>query len=163
MNRKPPPKLEQVLALYNYDEDTGLFRHKRGTGRGKTGSIAGSIRKDGAVTLKVDDTIYYGHHLAWLIKYNEWPLRLDHENLNRSDNSIKNLRKANASQNGANHFGWKKKELPRGVSWSKAKEKYIAQIKVNYKGKHLGYFDTVTEATQAYKEAAIQHFGEFAK
>lgn len=42
---------------------------------------------------------------------------------------------------------------PQGVSWHKRDEVYHAQINLNGKRRHLGYFDCPDEAYQAYKIA----------
>ena len=55
----------------------------------------------------------------------------------------------------------------RGVSWSKGRKKWHAQIQTNKSGKreafHLGYFVEVIEAAKAYNAAAKQLFGEKAR
>lgn len=38
----------------------------------------------------------------------------------------------------------------RGVSWHKASNRWVAQISVNKKKKHLGYFNTAEEASKAF-------------
>ena len=43
-----------------------------------------------------------------------------------------------------------------GVYFSKAKKKYVAQIEVNWKVIHLGYFDTLEEAAAARAEANLK-------
>lgn len=41
-------------------------------------------------------------------------------------------------------------------------DRWLAQINVNKKKIHLGYFSTPEEAHEVYKKAALEHFGEFA-
>lgn len=50
----------------------------------------------------------------------------------------------------------------KGVSWAASKGKWKAQIKTNYKNKHLGYFDDPIEAAKVYDLAAFSYAGEFA-
>ena len=45
----------------------------------------------------------------------------------------------------------------RGVSWIKARSKWVAQIKVNNKKIHLGYFDTPEEGAVAYNNYIIEN------
>lgn len=51
----------------------------------------------------------------------------------------------------------------KGVSWNIGVEKWRAGIRINGKGKHLGYFDDEIEAAYVYDAAAIESFGEFAR
>lgn len=88
----------------------------------------------------------------------------DHENGVTLDNRRNNLRFATSSQNAmnrrktsANSSGYK------GVHWHKGHQKWCAQIKVNGKSIHLGYFDTPEEAHAAYCEAATRLHGDFAR
>ena len=48
------------------------------------------------------------------------------------------------------------------MSWQKSAKKWVAQISVNNKGKHLGYFNCPIEAHEVYKTAANQLHGDFA-
>jgi hypothetical protein len=45
----------------------------------------------------------------------------------------------------------------RGVSWDKTKNKWIAQISVNYKNIRLGRYTTALEAAKAYDNYVISH------
>lgn len=51
----------------------------------------------------------------------------------------------------------------RGVQWSKQKQRWHAQIWVNKKKMHIGFFHTEKEAAQAYNDVSLLHFGEHAK
>jgi len=44
-------------------------------------------------------------------------------------------------------------DLPLGVCWSKQHKKYMAQIKINGKQKHLGYFKAAEDAKSVYNKA----------
>lgn len=82
---------------------------------------------------------------------------VDHKNGIGLDNRKENIRIATRSQNSAN-----KKPTGKFKGAHKNGERWRAQITVNYKKIHLGYFDTVEEAAKAYDDAAKEHFGEFA-
>lgn len=92
----------------------------------------------------------------------------DHINGNKLDNRKHNLRTTTRSQNKMNS---KKRENVKykGVSILKVKDTnntytYIrAQIRINNKGIHLGYYSTQEEAALAYNYAAKHYFGEYAK
>jgi len=43
-------------------------------------------------------------------------------------------------------------EHPKGVYFDKVKNKFIARCRINKKQKHLGYFSTPKEASEAYKD-----------
>lgn len=51
----------------------------------------------------------------------------------------------------------------KGVTFNKAKGKWMAQIMVNGRNIYLGLFDDAIQAAEAYDLACKDWFGEFAK
>lgn len=121
-----------------------------------TGTNAGVVcSRSGYVKITIDYKHYAAHVLAWFLYYGVWPdTNLDHRNHDRSDNRIRNLRKATHAENSKNM----KRSVANtsgatGVVWDKRTEKWRARIHVNGKDKHIGYFFTVAAAAKARKAA----------
>jgi hypothetical protein len=88
---------------------------------------------------------------------------VDHIDHNRENNIITNIRWATNNQNQGNRLkGNRCTSIFKGVVWYKRHSKWNAQILVDGKRKHLGYYHDEEEAARAYDRAAIQHFGEYA-
>ena len=79
-----------------------------------------------------------------------------------TNNNILNLRWASNSQS---EFNKNKRNDNttgfKGVSWHKRYQKYIAQICINRKTTHLGYFEKAEDASHAYDTKAKELHGEF--
>ena len=90
--------------------------------------------------------------------------KIDHINGDCTDNRKENLRFATQAQNAMN-IGLRKnnKSGAKGVMFEERRNKWRAEIKVNYKNKFLGYFENQIDATKAYNQAALKYHGEFAK
>ena len=92
-------------------------------------------------------------------------IETDHKNHNKLDNRRFNIRQCNHSENCKNTTARGKSKY-LGVSIVKSKNQYNeyirAQIKINGKSKHLGYFNTEIEAAKIYDEQAKIDHGEFA-
>jgi len=91
-------------------------------------------------------------------------LDVDHINTNKLDNRRENLRIATHKQNCKNKNKYSNNKSGfKGVSFDKQKQKFRARISIDGKYKHLGLFATADGAHECYKQAAIQHNGEFAR
>lgn len=87
---------------------------------------------------------------------------IDHANGNRLDNRRHNLRRANASENGANKCIRSDNKSGRvGVHWSKANNMWCAMICYKKKHKNLGYFKNFEDAVKCRESAEAQLFQEF--
>ena len=87
---------------------------------------------------------------------------IDHINHNRIDNRKQNLRIVTIRQNNLN----KKKSVYNtsgvtGVYYKKNNNKWIANISIDGKNKHLGCYETIEDAIKARKEAEEKYFGEY--
>ena len=88
---------------------------------------------------------------------------VDHFNHNGLDNQKENLRPATATEN----LGNKRRRRSgssryKGVTWSKQRKRWIAQIRRDGKVRHLGLFDSEADAGYAYDAGAREVFGPFA-
>jgi len=89
---------------------------------------------------------------------------VDHRNGDSLDNRRSNLRLATHAQNSQN----KKRERRntsgyKGVTWNKKSKRWQSSIKSGGKSIYLGLFVDPLEAHNAYREKAIELFGEFAR
>lgn len=150
------PKIssEEIKCLLDYNPETGDFIWKvRRGGKAKLGESAGCI-SNGYVVLKILSRKLYAHRVAWLIFYGDWPDgEIDHIDNNKSNNSIKNLRLANRSENCSNkkrrsdNSSGYKGVRPMGMKWR-------ADIMKDGKSYKLGVFGSKKDAYAAYCEAA---------
>lgn len=89
-------------------------------------------------------------------------IQVDHKNHNGLDNRRENLRIATGSQNMANTRSTRGVSVHRGISFVSDRGAWRSQIGIDGKTLHLGYYGTEIEAAQAYNNASIVAFGEFA-
>lgn len=98
------------------------------------------------------------HHVVSGLSY------VDHANGNGLDNRRANLRPATDSQNAMNR-GLRSDNRSgfKGVSWSRARDRWVVEIQEHGVSHHLGIFTDLIEAAHAYDAAALTYFGEFAR
>jgi hypothetical protein len=104
------------------------------------------------------------HRLVGLhfLKNSENKKCIDHINNNKLDNTINNLRFATLNENSHNaRIRNDNTSGIKGVYFHKQRNKYRAEIVINNKKKHIGYYKTLEEATIARKKVANKLFGEF--
>jgi HNH endonuclease/AP2 domain len=114
-----------------------------------------------AQTILRDGQVIYMHRL---IVGPNGP-EVDHCNGIGLDNRRENLRPVTRQQNMFNMRPRVRKVTSeyRGVYWSKDRQGWVAQIKLNYKAKRLGTFPIEEDAALTYDDAARQLFGAYAR
>ena len=160
---KPLPPIEELKELFHYEPDTGLFRWKFSRGGAEANSVAGSLHSKGYIDVTINEKHFKAHRLAWALYYNQDPggMQIDHIDKNKSNNKITNLRLASHRGNKANSGPKKNNKLGvKGIYYKN--DKFRATIKKNGKTCHLGYYDTIEEASDVYCAAAEELYGEFA-
>ena len=90
--------------------------------------------------------VYFIHNQKWKIHDSSTDNSIDHIDRNPLHNNIENLRVVTNQQNLWN-------QNAKGYCFDRASGKYKAQICVDYKLKHLGYFMSEQAAGSAYLEA----------
>lgn len=153
--------LNRLRELLVYDQHTGFWRWINPKGRARSKEFAGSLHDDGYIQIRIDRELYMAHVLAWFYVHERWPENMiDHENMNKADNRISNLRQATASQNfGNSNKKWQNTSGNKGVYFDPCSGKWRAEI-AHIK---LGRFDSKDAAVEAYAIAAKLRFGEFAR
>ena len=92
-----------------------------------------------------------------------WPF-VDHRDGDGLNNRRANLRRADAQTNQRNRRKLAATTSPyKGVHWSAHRRIWVAQIKVDQRGIHLGHFADPADAARAYDAAALEYFGPFAR
>ena len=91
-------------------------------------------------------------------------LEIDHVNGNGLDNRRDNLQFVTHAQNLQNKAPDKNtSSVYKGVSWNKRIKRWTSQIMIDKKLRHLGRYENEQAAALAYNNAAIKHFGQYAR
>jgi len=157
--------IAQTREIISYDPETGLFTWKKNLkGPAKQGMVAGAAHREGYITIGLNGQSYLAHRLAWAFVYGDpgEDMQIDHINGDRSDNRICNLRIANHAENCRNSKV--RKHSKTGIKGVKKRgNKWHVRIRIGGEDKWLGSYYTPEEASAAYKKAADELFGSFAK
>lgn len=87
-------------------------------------------------------------------------MEVDHINRNTFDNRRNNLRVATHQQNSFNHPGYGNRGVTK-ITNRPLKKPYCVRLMISGKSLYLGYYRTMKEARQVWKEAAAKHYGQF--
>jgi hypothetical protein len=160
---------ERLKQLFLYDPETGIVTNRvRRSSNSPSGAIVGTPYRGGmGLVTSVDDKLHYVHRLIWILSTGEWPHQVDHRDGNPLNNRWSNLRECTQSQNLMNARKHRRKNpcssKYKGVWFMKSTKKWIAEIHVNGKKRHLGCFLSEDEAAIARSQAASTLHGEFAR
>lgn len=127
--------------------------------------IAGSVHYSGYRLISLMNKQYMAHRLIWAVYYGGWPNGfIDHVDMNKSNNSIHNLRIATRNQNGYNILAKKISSSGyKNVQWDKETSKWRVRVRVNGKRHHIGRFENKDDAINAAKLFMLKHHSEFAR
>lgn len=113
---------------------------------------------------KIHGLYYFVHRIVFMMHYGYLPKYLDHIDCNRENNRIENLREASLKENCRNRsISSRNKSGIKGIFWAKPNKKWKAQCTVNYKQYHIGYFDSLEDASCALSKFRAEHHLYFAR
>lgn len=154
---KTLPDIEKLNTLFLYDPLTGIIRWRNSRGRAPANSIAGSTRKIGYISIRIDTILYLAHRLAWKMYHKVDPENhIDHKNGDKSDNRIENLRDVTNAENSHNIKTSYKNNESGYLGVSISGKRFYTRIYVGGKNVPLGHFDTAEEAHNVYIEAKLK-------
>lgn len=156
-------KTEKILcdlesfAVYN-EQSGGFIVIKRSRGhRPPVGSPLGTLTTKGYLYAKVCKRVFPIHHLVWLWHKGYLPKQIDHEDRNKQNNRISNLREVSTTVNMLNRSAQANNKL----GLANIKQLPSGKYHVRLFGTALGTFNTISEAivvrNEAKHNAIIEH------
>ena len=155
---------EGIYQISNYGRVKSLTRVVKGKNNSKR-KLSEKIMIPGLdgsgyeiITLRGESQrAFHIHHLVWdsfrIQKRQGRKVQVDHVDGDKRNNSINNLQLLNNRQN-VSKYHKERRELPTGVEYYNKKKKRVrARIYIDGKYKHLGCFDNITQASNAYQKA----------
>jgi hypothetical protein len=158
--------IDAIVESFDYNKKTGIVTVKKSSRKRKVGDPVGTISEHGYLRTQMCVGRKYCnvmvHHIAWFLHYGKWPdTIIDHDNTNRLDNKIKNLRKATSADNVHNSIK-SRNNSKTGIlgvcRYSHDKTKFEAYIQ----RRRIGVFDTLEEALKAREKEEKRLYKEFA-
>lgn len=152
---------EQVRRLFTYEPDTGILRWNHRDDVSKSwnarfaGKEAGSLDTKGYRRVAVNGKFYLAHQIAWFYVKGYWADEIDHEDHDRSNNRLNNLRDATSQMNSKNR-GLRSDSTSGFVGVSQIRKTGRWRAYFHAPGQKqilLGVFATKEEAVEARKMA----------
>lgn len=126
--------------------------------RARKGQEVGSIDSSGYLQVGLDNKQVLVHRIIWMLFNDSYPEQIDHIDRNRLNNLIDNLRPATNMTN--QHNASMRKDNSSGVIGVHSRNcRWQARIQVNGKRIQLGTFNTIEEASKAYRQGKEQYHG----
>lgn len=159
-------EIDIAKCIETFDYKNGNLYYKLIKKRGmKVGDKAGYFCKStGYVKVKIEGKTFTLHRIIFAMHHGFCPKMVDHKNQDKLDNRIENLRPCSRQENVVNSkvrvdnpYGYK------GVTFHKASGKFAAQTMWNQKRIHIGLFNTIEEAAQAYNSKLKELSPDFAQ
>ena len=149
---------QYLLDNLKYDAEAGILTWRlAGKGR-RMGKPLGSDKGNGYLTVRILGLQYMLHRVIWFYCKGEWPKNdIDHEDQNKHNNRIGNLRDFTKTLNNQNLKTAKSSSKLGILGVRQVKGKFHANIGVNSKSVYLGSFDTIEEATEAYQAGKVKY------
>lgn len=132
----------------------------------KVGSEAGTANPAGYFRLRICKKLYYAHRVVWELCNGplDPSIHIDHIDGDKSNNKLSNLRLADSSSNLCNRYKQSNNTSGyKGVYWVRHLRKWNAKLNKNGVTYNLGLFTDISEAANAYRQAALNIHGPFAK
>lgn len=127
----------------------------------RAGKVAGYSRADGYKVITFLGKKYLYHRVLFAMVHGYWPKQVDHIDGDPSNNSIDNLREADASRNNQNLAAPRSHNrcgsLGVSIRTREGRVRYRAKIVVNGTAIELGEYKTEALAARAYQEAKVKY------
>jgi hypothetical protein len=169
---KELPSVDELKALFSYNETTGILSWNRLTTRGAhwlSGKVAGTTTARGYITIGIRSNgklrYFLAHRIIWKMMTGADPeSQVDHRDGDRKNNRWLNLRAATNGENIQNaKLRCDNSSGTKGVSWDAGHKAWKAVITCNGDTIRLGRFKTKLEAAHAVLSARRSRHGEFAR
>ena len=135
---------QRLKELVIYSPDTGKFFWTNKPELVEAGWIS-----NGYHVIRLDGKVYKAHHLAWLYFYGELPAMLDHEDWDKLNNAITNLRRADFNLNNFNRPPHKNNKLGHRNIQQRPSGKFQVAGKWRGEYKYVGLFANLEDAIRA--------------
>ena len=156
----PDVSLSRARELLKYNHRTGMLTWRVPRGKMRRGQLTGTcLDSHGYGLVRVDGRLYRAHRLVWLICRGRFPSgEIDHQNHNKTDNRLSNLRDCDSRQNNMNSARRSNNTSgTTGVHRHRVNRKWVATIFAGGKKVNLGSFANKKEAIKARKAAEKQY------